>query len=144
LKYGFDLHGVLDTYPEIYAHLTEALVKAGHEVHIITGHQKTAELAGELAVPKSGLPGIKWTHWFSIVDYHIEQTDHEVRFEGDQPWMEDDVWNRTKAEYCERVGIDLMFDDSPKYGSYFTGETVFLLQKNQGNQEAWLRLAGRT
>jgi hypothetical protein len=142
LKYGFDLHGVLDTYPEIYAPLTGALIKAGHEVHIITGHQETAELTAQLAFPE-GRIGIKWTHWFSIVDYHIEQADHKVRFEGDQPWMEDDAWNRTKAEYCERVGIDLMFDDSPKYGSYFTGKTVFLLQKNQGNQEAWLRLAGR-
>lgn len=140
MKYGFDLHGVLDTYPEIYAHLTEALVKAGHEVHIITGHQETAELVGELSTPPWPLT---WTHWFSIVDFHIELNEHKVRFEGDQPWMEADAWNRTKADYCERVGIDLMFDDSPKYGSFFTGETVFLLQKNPQNQEAWMKLAGR-
>ncbi len=142
MKFGFDYHGVLDTYPDLYAHLTAALVQAGHEVHIITGHPETAELTQQLAFP-AGRQGIKWTHWFSIVDYHIERNEHQVRFEGDQPWMDDDAWNRTKAEYCERVGIDLMFDDSPKYGSYFTGKTVFLLQRNQENQEAWLRLAGR-
>ena len=142
MKFGFDFHGVLDTHPDLYAHLTSALVAAGHEVHIVTGHQETAELTAQLAFP-DGRRGIKWTHWFSIVDYHIEQNEHEVRFEGDQPWMENGAWNRTKADYCERVGIDLMFDDSPKYGSYFTGKTVFLLQRNQGNQEAWLRLAGR-
>ena len=142
MKFGFDYHGVLDAHPALYGCLTTALVGAGHEVHIITGHQKTTELTDQLTYPR-GCIGVKWTHWFSIVDYHIEQAKYKVSFEDDQPWLNDEAWNRTKAEYCDRVGIDLMIDDSPTYGSYFTGETVFLLQKNPKNQEAWLRLAGR-
>ena len=57
--------------------------------------------------------------------------------------MNKEIWNRTKAEYCEREGISLMLDDSPVYGSYFTGECLYLLQKDQKAQETWMTLAGR-
>lgn len=138
MKFGFDVHGVLDTHPEIYSALTVALMKHGHEVHVITGIQKTPEIIKQLEEA-----GICWSHWFSIVQYHLDKGDVMVRFEGDQPWMDREVWNRTKAEYCERVGIDLMIDDSPIYGSYFTGKTVYCLQKSPKSQEAWMALAGR-
>lgn len=142
MKFGFDYHGVLDTHPDLYACVTAALVQAGHEVHIITGLPETAELTKQLAFPV-GSRGIKWTHWFSIVDYHLKLGRYEIRFDGDQPWMAREIWDRTKAEYCDREEIDLMIDDSPTYGSYFTGKTVFLLQKNQRYQEVWMNLAGR-
>jgi len=138
MKFGFDFHGVLDTHHEMYAALTCALVIAGHEVHIITGHQETEAITDAL-----NNAGISWTHWFSITDYHLDLNKWKVTFEGDQPWMEADAWNRTKAEYCEREGIDLMIDDSPVYGSHFTGKTVYCLQKNPAHQETWMRLAGR-
>jgi len=138
VKFGFDFHGVLDTHHKLYSALTTALVEAGYEVHVITGHQETPEMTELL---RSN--GIAWTHWFSIVDYHIALGKYPVSFEGDQPWMEKGPWDSTKAEYCDREGIDLLIDDSPTYGSYFTGETVFLLQKNQRNQEVWMKLARR-
>ena len=138
MKFGFDVHGVLDTYPEVYSALTMSLMKAGHEVHVITGIQKTPELTAQLEEA-----GIVWSHWFSIVQYHLDRGDVVVKFEGDQPWMDREVWNRTKAEYCERMQIDLMIDDSPVYGSYFMGRTIYCLQKNPQAQEAWMTLAGR-
>ena len=138
MKFGFDVHGVTDTYPEIYSALTGALVANGHEVHIITGALYTDELGDKLRKFN-----IRWTHWFSIVQYHLDLGDAEVKFVDGQPWMEREIWNLTKAEYCEREGISLMVDDSPVYGSYFTGNCVYLLQKNQKAQEAWMALAGR-
>jgi hypothetical protein len=138
MKFGFDFHGVLDTHQELYAALTKALITMGHEIHVVTGHRWTPEIEEMLTTR-----GIFWTHWFSIVDYHINLGEHKVIFEGDQPWMDAEVWNRAKAEYCEREGIDLMIDDSPVYGSHFTGTTVYCLQKNLSAQEVWMRLAGR-
>lgn len=138
MKFGFDVHGVTDTHHEVYSAITTALIEAGHEVHVVTGDRRTEQLEERLR-----LLGIGWTHWFSIVDYHVELGKHEVRFEGDQPWMNAETWNRAKAEYCEREGIDLMIDDSPVYGSYFTGRTIYCLQKNLKAQETWMRLARR-
>jgi hypothetical protein len=138
VKFGFDVHGVVDTHHEVYAAMTSALVDAGHEVHIVTGNQETPELVAELTGK-----GIRWTHWFSIVQYHLDRGDIEVRFEGGQPWMDKEIWNRTKAEYCEGIGLSLMIDDSPVYGSYFLGQTIYCLQKHPKAQEAWMALAGR-
>jgi len=138
MKFGFDVHGVLDTHHEMYSALSIALMKEGHEVHVVTGAQQTPELEAKL----KGY-GIVWSHWFSIVQYHLDLGDTLVTFDGDQPWMDKDIWNRTKAEYCEKVGIALLIDDSPVYGSYFMGDTVYCLQKHPKAQEAWMTLAGR-
>jgi len=139
MKFGFDFHGVLNTHGKEYAELTAALVEAGHEVHIVTGLQETQELKDELASY-----GIAWTRWFSIVDYHLELGEYEITWDDNQePWMDAEAWNRSKADYCAREGLDFHLDDSPNYGSYFVGKTVFLLQKNPERQAAWMRLAGR-
>ena len=138
MKFGFDVHGVVDTHPEVYSAMTKALAEAGHEVHIITGAQRTPEREFHLQEV-----GIRYTHWFSIVQYHLDKGEVDVKFVDGQPWMNKEIWNRTKAEYCEREGISLMLDDSPVYGSYFTGECLYLLQKDQKAQETWMTLAGR-
>ncbi len=138
MKFGFDIHGVVDTHNRVYSVMTGALVEAGEEVHIITGAQRTLALEEML---RAG--GIAWTHWFSIVQYHLDRGDVAVKFVDGNPWMDREIWNRTKAEYCAREGIDLMIDDSPIYGSYFTGQTIYCLQRNPREQEAWMVLAGR-
>ncbi len=138
MKFGFDIHGVVDTHPEVYAAITKALEEAGHEVHVITGAQRTPELEFRLQDL-----GIRYTHWFSIVQYHLDKGDIDVKFVDGQPWMDREAWNRTKAEYCEEAGIDLVIDDSPIYGSYFTGKCLYLLQKDPKAQETWMHLAGR-
>jgi hypothetical protein len=138
MKLGIDFHGVVDAHPEIYGPLTQALVEAGHEVHLITGR-----LESEVTPDLKEL-GLVWTHYFSITQYHLDLGEVEVWFDdNNEPWMESETWDRTKAEYCEKEGIDLMIDDSPAYASYFIGRTVFLLQKNPKRQELWMKLAGR-
>lgn len=145
MKLGLDFHGVCDTHPEIYGPMTRALLcqsdqlTDNNEVHIITGGQRSLEVTSELA-----RWGIHYTHFFSIVDYHTDQEDTKVWYdESGHPWMDDDIWNPTKSNYCERYGIDLMIDDSPIYGSYFTGKTVYMLQRDPSKQEVWMQLAGR-
>jgi len=39
--------------------------------------------------------------------------------------MDDDIWNKTKAKYCEVMKLDLHIDDSDVYGKYFK-DTVYL------------------
>lgn len=115
MKFGLDLHGIIDRYPEIFSVLSKALVQAGHEIHIITGPSWTPELEAEIL----GY-GIVWTHHCSIIDYRASQgTPVSFDIEG-RGWMDTEVWDRTKAEYCAEVGIDMHIDDSEVYGKYFT------------------------
>ncbi len=41
LKIGLDIHGVIDTFPQKFKQLSQALAKDGAEIHIITGMKCT-------------------------------------------------------------------------------------------------------
>ncbi len=132
MKFGFDIHGVLDTHPEVYAAMTKALVAAGHEVHVITGAVWTQEEDDKL----KGF-GIEWTHFFSITTYHEELGDVEVEWVDGKPYMDADAWNRTKADYCKEHNIAWLIDDSPVYGKYFADENIYVLQRDPRESERW-------
>lgn len=115
-KVGLDLHGVIDSMPEFFAFFTKAIIDAGGEIHIITGgtSEKDIKLLEDY--------GIRWTHFFSISDYHREKgtptqgTHPKYGF----PQISDQEWDRTKGEYCQKHGIDLHIDDTLIYNDYFT------------------------
>ena len=114
MKIGLDFHGVINVEPEFFAIETDLLIKAGHEIHIITGNEYNKKLRDYL---KSH--GIQWTHLFSMVTYHKEiGTKITYDAKGD-PWMDDVLWNPTKADYCLREEIDFIIDDSDIYFKFF-------------------------
>lgn len=112
MKYGFDIHGVLDTYPA-YCEMTRALRAAGHEVWIVTGLKYDGEsirLLKEL--------GADYDHYFSIVDY-LEGAGVPVEWRDGLPYADKVRWDIAKAEFCQRQAIDVLFDDSPRYKEVF-------------------------
>lgn len=114
MKIGLDIHGVCDSNPKFFAELSRLFVEAGHEVIIITGKMKSHGAVDEIKEL-----GISYTKFFSIVDYHLEKGT-EINFDSNgNPWINDDIWNRTKAEICEKENIDFHIDDSSIYGEYF-------------------------
>ena len=115
MKIGLDIHGVIDALPHIFSQLAALLISNGHEVHILTGHAINEKLITELK-----RLNIQYTHLFSITDYHRQNGTNMSFDHKGNPWMSDDDWDKTKAEYCKREGIDLHIDDSNKYGKYFT------------------------
>jgi hypothetical protein len=116
VKIGLDLHGVIDAMPEFFSFFTKAIIKSGGEIHIITGGttEKDIELLKKY--------NIQWTNIFSITDYHkklgtpttVPHPHHGFLM------VSDDEWDRTKADYCRREGIDLHIDDTLVYNDYFT------------------------
>ena len=115
-KVGLDIHGVIDADPGYYAKLSEMLVKEGHEVHVITGASQTSELETQLAEW-----GIEYTDFFSIVDHHTSIGTY-IEYEDDDRnkfYMNEDLWNISKANYCYANNIDFHIDDSAEYGKYF-------------------------
>jgi len=114
IKIGIDIHGVSDTNQKFFSELTKLLVANGHEVHILTGSEHTPEFEQHL---KNKLK-LCWTHLFSISSYHLK-SGTDVSYINGSPYMDEDVWNRTKAEYCKKHCIQLHLDDSGIYGKYF-------------------------
>lgn len=113
-KIALDIHGVIDTNPEFFARLTEALWICGWEIHVMTGsHLEEKGIRTQLEAW-----GIKYTHLFSISDYHRKKG---TKMWGDpqNPWMDAETWNKTKADYCEQHNIPLCFDDRDAYRDYF-------------------------
>jgi len=125
LKFGFDIHGVLDDLPEVFVAMNGALYEAGHEIHILTGSRETQDIHQELAEI-----GIRYHKFFSITDYHESIGTKVWNDENGEPWLDNERWNRTKAEYCEREGIDLHFDDSSEYEPHFVTPFARIWTKN--------------
>lgn len=114
LKIGIDIHGVATDAQEFFAAFTKTMVDAGHEVHIITGPRVTEKLKQELKDLN-----LSFTHVFSITDHHLALgTPIEFDAKGN-PFMEDYLWDRTKADYCQQMGIHLHIDDSDAYNYFF-------------------------
>jgi len=135
LKIGLDFHGILDIFlqpnpvvgaPTVFKVLANLLIDAGHEIHIITGEENTIAFRDELA-----RLGIHYTKIFSIVSYH-KRKKTPIRYDKDgEPWIDKDLWNQTKADYCRRNKIDLHIDDSATYGKHFTTPFLLLYKGNK-------------
>ena len=117
---ALDLHGIINTHPGFFSSLTESLVKDGWEVHVLTGsHIKENKIEDELRSY-----GINYTHLFSIADYHSEnQTNGMWHDANGNPWVSDEDWDKTKANYCKKNNISFCIDDTARYANHF--ETPF-------------------
>lgn len=120
MKIGIDLHGVSDAYPKFFSELSKLFVAAVHECHVMTGELITEKLHEQLE-----RCGIVYTHLFSISQYHKEKGT-PMRFdEKNTPWIDDALWMRTKGDYAQEMGLDIVLDDTESYGEHFNTPFVF-------------------
>jgi hypothetical protein len=124
MNLGLDFHGVITKEPEFFSKLSDYLVNSGNEVHIITGTEITKRFLDKLKNFD-----IKYTHLFSIVDYH-KSIGTTINYENNGPWIDDEAWNKAKANYCKTANINIHVDDSKIYGRYFPKEITYLLVRN--------------
>src|SRR5579871_350171 len=128
MKIGLDIHGVINENPKFFEDFTYALCeRPDDEVHIISGPPKP-QIITELE-SMNFYEGRNYTHIFSIVDYHKEigttmRQDEKGNWwtvkQENGLWVADAyVWDKTKADYCVKHGIDLMIDDSDAYAYFF-------------------------
>ncbi len=126
MKLGLDIHGVLDRYPQMFAELAKAYswAQVDGEVHIITGASITDALIERLLAFNHGVQ--YWTHIVSIQDELLKKEKPLGYNDKGRPVFDDELWDSFKGRYCEEHDIDLMIDDTERYGKYFT-TTKFIL-----------------
>ena len=117
MKFGFDLHGVIDTKPEFFRSLFLLLFEGGCEVHVLSG-PPSEQVEKELE-DLGFLKGIHYNYLFSIVDY-LRLKGAEMRQDSRGNWWADPYeWDRAKGAYCDHHKIDIHFDDSDTYRYFF-------------------------
>ncbi len=122
MKIGLDFHGVINADPGFFSQETKSLIEQGHEIHIITGHEDIQCFRDEFETYS-----IIYTHFFSIVSYH-KSIGTTVKYDANnQPWIDTLLWDKSKADYCQKNNIDILIDDTARYGKYFEDiPTAFL------------------
>jgi len=126
LRQGFDYHGVVTHRPEYFVSWAKHIVSDRGEVHILTGIDSKRAVDDLLSYNN----GVKWwTHYFSIQEELVKQgLPHKIDEKGNYHFAKE-PWDRAKADYARRVGLDCHIDDSWDYLQTFT--TPFL-QYNKG------------
>lgn len=119
-KLGLDVHGVIDALPDSFAFLSNAVIGAGGDVHILTGGNWDKKIENQL---KSF--GVNWTHSFSVYDELLRRGTKivgEIQFPDGtiQKKFEDGSWDQVKGEYCKEHNISLHIDDTLIYNEHFT------------------------
>lgn len=115
MKFGIDIHGTINKYPEFFAKFSHRVRLNGHQVIIITGSMKTPQIEKELKEI-----GIEYDNFFSISDYLIAKGCEHHFSSSNNPWFKAEDWDKSKADYCKENHVDLHFDDSPDYLKHFT------------------------
>ena len=84
--------------------------------------------------------GIAYTHLFSIADHHRDNnTDGMWHDENGNPWISEEAWNRTKAEYCKMYNINMCTDDTARYARHFeTPFSYMTIQKHKKSPNRYL------
>ena len=113
-KIGFDIHGVIDKNTALLSKIINELKKNDYEIHIITGSLISDKLITEL---KSY--NINYDKLFSILSYHLNKETEMWKDEKGDLWLDDDIWNKTKGEYCSENNFEFHLDDTRIYGEYF-------------------------
>jgi len=127
MKIGIDIHGVIDAEPKIFSGLSHECIKKGWEVHIITGQEDTPALRNVLTQYD-----IVYSHFFSITSHH-KKIGTEIKYDDNgNPWMDEEIWNKSKSVYCTENNIDIHIDDSYTYGKYFTTTYIKLVKTVDG------------
>jgi len=132
MKIGFDIHGVIDTFPAFRAMIEKYIEDPDVEVHIITGLSRvTAEEQIGHLIELDKVDG-----YFSITDHLVGRPDIEVKWINGLPWADENAWNNAKADYCYENGIDIMFDDSPIYADTFNEiDTIYCQVHNPARKK---------
>ena len=126
MKIGIDLHGVIESFPEVFKPLMILARKRGCEIIVITGPPLVKAMVEVNAAGYAS--GVHFDRVISVVDWLKENGASMTEDDNGNWWTEDVLWWQSKSKICIQENIDVMIDDSPEYGEYFEfADTKFVL-----------------
>lgn len=120
-KIAFDVHGVIDKYPEIIYPMIKLLQKIGNQICIVSGPYiyLIKEDLERIKFFDSGLNINRFIPIYSVVDFLIDSGVKIWEDENGNTWTDEQNWWNSKAKICKINKIDFIIDDSEKYRSAF-------------------------
>ena len=121
MKIAFDVHGVIDTYPEVIYPMIRMLTKMGNNICIVSGPSEDLirKDLKRLNFPKEVFGFDRYTEIYSVVDFLRRNGIKTWKDDKGDVWADDQNWWDSKAKICQQWGIKYMIDDSGKYRSAF-------------------------
>jgi len=112
LKIGLDFHGVISAQPDKFAIFCKKIRQLGVAVYVISGGPKSD------IIKYLDRYGIEYDQVWAILD-DCEKNGTVSFYDDGSFQVPTEIWDKAKAEYCAKEGIDFHVDDSAIYGRYF-------------------------
>ena len=123
MRIGIDLHGVIDSDPDLFKGIMSL---KSRDVYIVSGPPKieiVAELEA-LGIEKE----LHYKEVYSIVDFLKEQGVEMWQDKNRRWWSNDKDWLESKAKICDKLSLSYMLDDKEMYKAAFDNiKTEFVL-----------------
>lgn len=119
-----DIHGCLDNpkFRDKFSYLFDDLCLGKNKIIICSGSPEK-KMFRELE--KLGFLG-NIHEIISIHDYLISKGYTFEYDDNGNPWIEDDIWWRSKAWIAEEYSVDIVIDDRIEYAKYMNPKVLFL------------------
>ena len=127
---GIDLHGVIDSDPEVFKAFMKA-VSIHNFVYVISG-PPAEQISEELKSFGINQTVPHYTRICSVVDHLTSKKVPMWQDERGRWWSSEEDWWCSKAEICDQYKVDIMIDDKELFEPYFRSiKTHFLLYKDK-------------
>lgn len=113
IKIGIDYHGVITANPIFFKKFNAYALEHGCVIYVISGGYR-ADIESYLQ-----LHDIKYSDIWSMVE-HFDNLGKITYYNDGSFHVDNDLWDKAKAQYCAENKIDFHIDDSLIYGKYFT------------------------
>jgi len=113
MKIAFDVHGTIDTSPEVFKPIMKMFMRSGVDIVIFSGPPKD-DIDKELW-NLDFEKGIHYSEIYSVVDL-LKSID--IPMEQDKNgnwWCAEKPWWKAKGMLCEAVHVDIVIDNDFRY-----------------------------
>ena len=113
IKIGIDYHGVITANPQFFKEFNTLALEQGIEIFVLSGgfEKDIAEFMRQKQIP--------YTSIWSLTDYF--NANKQLVYLPDGSFkVDNNLWNKAKADFCRQNGINFHIDDSVLYGEHFS------------------------
>lgn len=113
IKIGIDYHGVITANPQFFKEFNTLALEQGIEIFVLSGgfEKDIAEFMQQKQIP--------YTFIWSLADYF--NANKQLVYLPDGSFkVDNNLWNKAKADFCRQNGINFHIDDSVLYGEHFS------------------------